>query len=238
MTSKNRIAIFAALVAGLPGIPASAQGFDIGVLFGGAPQRQQQYIPPQASAYSDPSAHERSYPKVSGSAPSSTPSSGGTGRSLAYCVRLCDGRYFPMPRHANATSIQLCNAFCPASKTQIFNGSQIDHAAAHNGARYTDLDNAFVYREKVVPDCTCNGKDAFGLSKIDIANDPTLRPGDIVSSGDNVKVALTAMAASKERREAANEPPMLRGSTSRRMANRPDPTAPAEAPAADERPED
>jgi hypothetical protein len=228
---KFCIGMFAAFVATLPSAPAAAQGFDLSVLFGGAPQRQRQYVPPQASAYSDPyaPAPERS----------STPSGSGTGRSLAYCVRLCDGRYFPMQRHANATSIQLCNAFCPTTKTQVFNGSQIDHAVANNGARYADLDNAFVYREKVIPSCTCNGKDAFGLSKIDIANDPTLRPGDIVSSGDNVKVALTAMAASKERREAANEPPALRGSSARRSATRSGAAAQAEAPAAiEERPED
>ena len=84
-------------------------------------------------------------------------------------MRLCDGRYFPMQRHANANPAQLCSAFCPAAKTQVFNGSQIDQADATNGARYADLDNAFVYRQKIVDGCTCNGKDSFGLAKIDVA---------------------------------------------------------------------
>src|SRR3954451_6658332 len=97
-----------------------------------------------------------------------------------------------MQRRANATSIQLCNAFCPAAKTQVFNGSQIAHAAASNGARYATLDNAFVYRQKIVPGCTCNGKDTFGLAKIDVASDPTLKPGDIVATGDNQRAALPA----------------------------------------------
>ena len=44
----------------------------------------------------------------------------GGGRSVAYCVRLCDGRYFPIQRHANASPAQLCSAFCPAAKTQVF----------------------------------------------------------------------------------------------------------------------
>ena len=61
-----------------------------------------------------------------------------------------------------------------------------------NGARYANLENAFVYREKIVPNCTCNGKDAFGLAKIDVASDPTLKPGDIVATGDNQKAALVA----------------------------------------------
>ncbi len=32
--------------------------------------------------------------------------------------------------------------------------------------------------------CTCNGRDAFGLASFDVKNDPTLRPGDIVSTKD------------------------------------------------------
>jgi hypothetical protein len=154
------------------------------------PRFEQRQYTPQANAYSDPGPTMRDR-----HGPASTPSIGGsTGRSVAYCVRLCDGRYFPMQRHANATSIQLCNAFCPAAKTQVFNGSQIDYAVASSGARYANLENAFVYRQKIVPGCTCNGKNEFGLAKIDVKSDPTLKPGDIVSTGDNQKAALAAMA--------------------------------------------
>ena len=81
--------------------------------------------------------------------------------------------------------------------------------------RYADLDNAFVYRQKIVEGCSCNGKDSFGLARIDVAADPTLRPGDIVASGDNVKAALIAMHAAKERGLAAAERPALRGSRTR-----------------------
>jgi hypothetical protein len=101
---------------------------------------------------------------------------------VTYCVRLCDGRYFPLQRHAGATSIQMCSAFCPAAKTKVFTGSPIEHAAAADGQRYADIDNAFVYRQKIVPGCTCNGRDSFGLAPIDIASDTTLRAGDIVAT--------------------------------------------------------
>ena len=101
---------------------------------------------------------------------------------MTYCVRLCDGRFFPVQRQATATPIQMCSAFCPAAKTKIFTGSEIGDARAADGARYADLDNAFVYRQKIVPGCTCNGRDAFGLAPIDIANDTTLRAGDIVAT--------------------------------------------------------
>jgi Protein of unknown function (DUF2865) len=221
----------------MPCAPAQAQGFFD--LFFGGPQRSR-HVPHQANPYSDPNQHGSDR---YGERPARAPSSGG-GRSLAYCVRLCDGRYFPMPRHAGATSIQLCNAFCPAAKTQVFNGSQIDHATASNGARYADLANAFVYRQRVVADCSCNGKDSFGLARIDVASDPTLRQGDIVASGDNVKAALIAMAAARERgRDAATERPALRGTSPRTATTAPVPPGarvPAETPseATDDIPED
>jgi hypothetical protein len=229
-----RLISLALLAATLSAAPAAAQGlFDS--LFNGDrySARQRSYAPRDTNAYAEPSSGQpQDRPAV--------PQAGyGTGRAVAYCVRLCDGRYFPMSRHANASPVQMCNAFCPAAKTQVFNGSEIDHAVASTGARYADLDKAFVYRQKLIPDCTCNGKDAFGLARIDVANDPTLKPGDIVATGDNVKAALTAMAASKERREAAtNERTEKRADTLRRLAGKPA-TAPAEPPAdPEERPED
>jgi hypothetical protein len=182
--------------------------------------RQQRQSTPQVSVY-QPTMQERH-------GPASTPSIGGsTGQSLAYCVRLCDGRYFPMPRHSNATSIQLCNAFCPAAKTQVFHGSQIDHAVASNGARYASLQNAFVYRQKIVPNCTCNGKDEFGLAKIDVKSDPTLKPGDIVSTGDNQKAALAAMANRNVRATVTANAALRTGRTKK-----------SEDPEAEEKPED
>src|SRR5436305_15303673 len=99
-----------------------------------------------------------------------------------------------MQRVSTATSMQLCSAVCPSTVAQLFNGSQIGHAVASNGARYANLEHAFAYRQKIVPGCTCNGKNEFGLAKIDVKSDPTLRPGDIVSTGDNEKAALLAAA--------------------------------------------
>jgi len=109
---------------------------------------------------------------------------GGGGRYVAFCVRLCDGQHFPLDHSANATPVETCRAMCPTAKTKIYYGNEIDHAVAHDGTRYADLDTAFVYRSHLVANCTCNGKDAFGLSHIDVNSDPTLRPGDIVSTAN------------------------------------------------------
>jgi uncharacterized protein DUF2865 len=112
------------------------------------------------------------------SSPEATRSEGG----VAYCVRLCDGLYFPIQRHSGVSSAQTCSSFCPASATKIYNGNGIEHAVAPDGKRYSELATAFAYRKRIVPGCTCNGKDAFGLVTTPVADDPTLRPGDIVAT--------------------------------------------------------
>jgi Protein of unknown function (DUF2865) len=122
------------------------------------------------SGYADPTAPLRS--------PETTRSEGGA----AYCVRLCDGRYFPIQRHSGASPVQTCSSFCPASATRIYNGNAIDHAVAPDGKRYSELATAFAYRKTIIPGCTCNGRDAFGLVTTPVADDPTLRPGDIVAT--------------------------------------------------------
>ena len=91
----------------------------------------------------------------------------GFGHGTVYCVRTCDGRYFPLQRHAGATPAELCKSFCPAAKTMVFSGSKIDTAVAPNGTRYADLDNAFAYRDKVSDSCSCNGKDGLGLARVE-----------------------------------------------------------------------
>jgi Protein of unknown function (DUF2865) len=103
-----------------------------------------------------------------------------SGRSVTYCVRLCDGRFFPVQAAKGASAAQLCHAFCPASPTRIFSGSEIRYAVATDGSRYGHLANAFAYRKRLAPDCTCNGKDNFGLAPIAASADPTLRAGDVV----------------------------------------------------------
>jgi hypothetical protein len=153
--------------------PASAQGlFDF--LFG-APRRQAP--PPSASAYADPNSSVSPFGGRSEPGPR-----GESGPSVAFCVRLCDGRYFPIQRSSGANTAQTCSSFCPAARTKIFSGGAIDHASANDGTRYKELQNAFVYRERTVADCTCNGKDAYGLVTTEAANDPTLRAGDIVAT--------------------------------------------------------
>src|ERR1041385_8526514 len=94
------------------------------------------------------------------------------GGSQAYCVRTCDGRYFPISTGGSQSNAASCNSFCPASETKVVYGSTIDHAATENGKSYSQLPNAFRYRNELVAGCTCNGKDSFGLAQIKIEDAP------------------------------------------------------------------
>jgi Protein of unknown function (DUF2865) len=175
---------------------APAEGlFDF--LFGGSHRAP----PPVYRGYA-PNSPQRQYRPYDGSdrrAPSretvtSHESETGAPR-VAFCVRLCDGRYFPIA--SGRTAAETCNSLCPTSPTKLFYGRQIDSAHDRHGQAYSKLDNAFVYRTKIVPSCTCNGRSGFGVAQVPISQDPTLRSGDIVARGSG----LTVYRESKADRE-------------------------------------
>jgi hypothetical protein len=118
-------------------------------------------------------------------APRQRASYGGT----AYCVRGCDGRYFPAQGNDAESKARSCKSFCPTSETSLVYGSNIDDATTDSGKSYSDLPNAFRYRNEIVSGCTCNGKDPAGLASLKAGDDPTLRRGDIVAGSDGLVVA-------------------------------------------------
>ena len=152
----------------VPAAPASAQGlFDF--LFG----NRRPGPPPSASSYADP------FPGHEGDR-----RAGPSGIAGTFCVRLCDGRYFPIQRTGGTNAAQLCNSFCPAAETRMYSGGGIDHAVASDGSRYASLRTAFAYRERTVENCTCNGRDPYGLVTLSPTEDPSLRNGDIVATNE------------------------------------------------------
>ena len=170
---RRRALLAAAVLAGcVVTVPdaAFAEGlFDF--FFGNAKQQGRQAAPPQASFFADPfGTQQQAAPaRVAGSGP-------------AFCVRSCDGKYFPVTARGTATPAQMCQAFCPASATKVYYGSNIDYASSANGERYAASENAFAYRKALRADCTCNGRDPGGLAPIDISLDGSLRPGDVLAT--------------------------------------------------------
>jgi len=111
------------------------------------------------------------------------------GGGTAYCVRGCDGRYFPAQGKDAESKAQSCKSFCPTSETSLVYGGDIDDATTDKGKPYSELPNAFRYRNEIVAGCTCNGKDPVGLAAVKIEDDPTLRKGDIVAGANGLVVA-------------------------------------------------
>ena len=162
---------------------ARAQGF-FDFLFGGSQQQQQP--PPNPELPPPPPAIGRVAPAPLGPEHVNEGASS-TGHTVAFCVRLCDGQHFPLEQMAGVTPVETCHAICPSSQTKVFFGAEIASATARDGAHYSDLNTAFLYRKQLIANCTCNGKDAFGLVPLDAKTDPTLRPGDVVSTKEGLE---------------------------------------------------
>jgi hypothetical protein len=75
-----------------------------------------------------------------------------------------------------------------------------------------------VYRERLVADCTCNGRDPFGLARVDIATDPTLRAGDIVATGGSLQVFKGSRGDTHKTAEFTPIGPNVASETRRKLA--------------------
>jgi hypothetical protein len=163
------VAVCLAGVIALAPHGASAESlFDM--FFGGLQKLRQ--APPQANFFADPFGQNQ---------PPPPPRPVASGGGAAFCVRSCDGRYFPLAR-GGVSPVQMCQAFCPASPTKVFFGSSIDGAVTTSGERYADSENAFAYRKALRADCTCNGCNAAGLAPVDLTLDTSLRAGDVIAT--------------------------------------------------------
>ena len=86
------------------------------------------------------------------------------------------------PARDRCGAAQLCSSFCPAARPRCITAATSTTRAPATARVTSSLPSAFVYRDKIVDGCSCNGKDAFGLATLGVENDPTLRTGDIVAT--------------------------------------------------------
>jgi Protein of unknown function (DUF2865) len=180
--------VAATLVGAVTLVPAQVSAENLlDFLFGGAKQQSRQGQ--QQPSLFDPFGLNQQQPQQAAPAPRIA------GSGPAFCVRSCDGKYFPLTLRGNATPVQLCQAFCPATATKVYYGGSIDGAASSTGERYADSENAFAYRKALRADCTCNGRDPAGLAPVDLTLDTSLRAGDVVATTDGL-VAYTGVRAS------------------------------------------
>ena len=198
------LALGLALAASAACLPLSAQAEDFfSALFGAFGARP--HAPMSAPSFGSPFGGEDEAPVE---VPRRRVVYGG---GQAWCVRSCDGRYFPITGSDNQSRAAACDHFCPASQTSLVYGSDIDSAVTETGEPYSDLPNAFRYRNELVAGCTCNGKDSVGLAPVSIDNDTTLRRGDLVAGADGLQVVTRGA----DHRAGANFTPLPRSAQSR-----------------------
>ena len=119
---------------------------------------------------------------------------GTDGSSRTFCVRSCDGYYFPVgPVTSGAgrsAQADACNAMCPGATVRLYssrNGT-IETARSETGQAYGAMATAFRYRERLEPGCSCQASVTQGLARLAMAQDYTLREGDLVVMDAGVRV--------------------------------------------------
>jgi hypothetical protein len=103
------------------------------------------------------------------------------GNGTEFCVRTCDGYFFPLIKSAQQTKQASCEYACPSAPVAYYHGSSIETARNLSGEKYTSLPTAFKFREKVSAGCTCHPPEESQQHSLKIVkNDPTAHSGDIV----------------------------------------------------------
>ncbi|MCC7346107.1 MAG: DUF2865 domain-containing protein [Variibacter sp.] len=109
------------------------------------------------------------------------------------CVRTCDGFFFPINNAATqgrfAADERICQRACPASEAALYAfrnpGETIAQAVSINGRPYTELPNAFKFRQEYNPSCTC--KQAGQSWAEAVPDDPTVERGDVIVTEERAK---------------------------------------------------
>jgi Protein of unknown function (DUF2865) len=126
--------------------------------------------------------------------PAPTVSNIAVGGRVAYCVRTCDGFFFPISttNGSDRADEAACNRLCPATETKLYLGqigADIDTARAReNGRKYASLSKAFSYRKSVDKSCSCTA-DGIGIAtNFSVYRDGSLRVGDVIMTNNGMKV--------------------------------------------------
>lgn len=127
------------------------------------------------------------------------------------CVRTCDGSFFPISYSANPAKFpndeRVCQRMCPAAEVALYayrnQGEDISKATSINGKPYTELPNAFRYRQEYNPSCTCKRPGESWTAAV--GEDPTVERGDIVVTDDKAK-ALAQPKPDAQSKPVRSEP--------------------------------
>ena len=123
-----------------------------------------------------------------------TPSALPSGTFRTVCVRTCDGYFFPVSYSTNqsrfAEDERVCQRMCPAAEVMLFShrnpGEDINQAVSISGQNYTQLPNAFRYRQAFDRACSCRKPGQSWAEALE-GRDSTIERGDIVVTEERAK---------------------------------------------------
>jgi len=120
---------------------------------------------------------------------------GPSGTYRTVCVRMCDGYYYPISFATSPSRFRddqdVCLRTCPATDVALYAyrnpGGEMREAISIDGKRYTDLPNAFRYRQEYNPSCACRKPGQSWADALSQGRDTTVERGDIVVTDDKAK---------------------------------------------------
>ena len=153
--------------------------------------------------------------EMPGEAPDDT---GPRAGSKAVCVRTCDGGFFPLSNNSRRGGaeglVDMCRALCPNVETRVFTSApnaEIDDAVGLDGQPYRSMANAFKFRTKYDPTCTCKPADKSWVQALADAEVLLGRtPGDIIvtqQKSEELSRAKPAPAPRQQNSTAAKPAP-------------------------------
>jgi hypothetical protein len=99
------------------------------------------------------------------------------GTVRTFCVRQCDGYYFPVSFSTDHFGIErdaaACSKLCPGVKMELYFHRTSTETAEHmassvDGTLYASLENAYAYQQEYNPDCACDFSRLDRRNAIDI----------------------------------------------------------------------
>jgi len=122
------------------------------------------------------------------------------------CVRACDGYYFPISFATTTarfgTDQLTCEAQCPGATLYYYEnpGAPVETAVSIAGQPYTNLENAFAFRNAYYPQCGCQP-----ATTIVAAKDLPLTPIG-PDTADRIAAVATAIPLPRQRPEPTEDP--------------------------------
>jgi Protein of unknown function (DUF2865) len=141
----------------------------------------------------------RALPGALDDAPAYVDASGLPRRS--FCVRLCDGYYFPVAPVGSEGDLNahesLCSGLCPGAPTKLYimpGGSErIEEAMSRDGHKYSALPVAFRHTGTSDNTCACRPDNIAHTKIVSVMKDFTLRQGDMVMTNKGFRVFRGSM---------------------------------------------